>query len=63
MNYYEESHYRYLVGDMMIKRVFGTGDMALPDDFGVLVTKQNVNGHLEKQKRELFQYRQEHNLN
>lgn len=61
MNYYEESHYRYFVGDMMMKRIFG-GTTDIPDDFGVLVTRQNVALHLKDQKRELEQYLHAHNL-
>ncbi len=56
MNYYEESHYRYLVGDMIVKRIFGNGDVNVPKDFGVLVTRENVNEHTAKQKRELENY-------
>ncbi len=56
MNYYEESHYRYLVGDMIVKRIFGDSDIGLPQDFGVFVTKKNVNEHIKKQKSELDKY-------
>jgi hypothetical protein len=56
LNYYEESHYRYLVGDMIVKRIFGDGDINVPEDFGVLVTKKNVNEHIKKQKLELEKY-------
>lgn len=59
MNYYEESHYRYQVGDLIVARIFG-GTTPLPDDFGVLVTRQNVASHLEKQKIELDQYLKKH---
>jgi len=56
LNYYEESHYRYLVGDMIVKRIFGDGDINIPRDFGVLVTGENVNEHIAKQKRDLEKY-------
>jgi hypothetical protein len=56
INYYEESHYRYRVGDMMIERMFGGASTAAPDDFGVRVTRQNVRRHLESQKFELAEY-------
>jgi len=62
VNYYEEQHYRYRVGDMIIERIFGVDVAALPKDFGSLVTKQNVGQHLEKQKRELEQYLKSHSL-
>ena len=62
MNYYEESHYRYRVGDMIIKRIFGGGAVDVPDDFGVLVTRENVGRHVKQQKRELEQYLKARNL-
>jgi hypothetical protein len=62
LNYYEESHYRYQVGDMIISRIFGSGSVKLPDDFGVLVTRQNVGRHLKDQQQELTLYIRKHNL-
>lgn len=62
LNYYEESHYRYRVGDMIIERIFGGSVAALPEDFGSLVTKHSIGQHLEKQKRELEQYLKSHSL-
>jgi hypothetical protein len=56
MNYFEESHYRYRVGDMIINRIYGVGSLKAPDDFGVFVTRQNVAKHVENQKSELKQY-------
>ena len=62
VNYYEEVHYRYRVGDMIIERIFGGSVAALPEDFGSLVTKHSIGQHLEKQKRELEQYLKSHSL-
>lgn len=62
LNYYEESHYRYQVGNMIIARIFGSGAVKFPDDFGVLVTQQNVDRHLKDQQQELTKYLREHNL-
>lgn len=58
MNYYEESHYRYRVGDMIINRIYGIGPLKAPKDFGFFVTQQNVAQHVEKQKQELKRYLQ-----
>lgn len=55
-NYYEGVHYRYLVGNMIIKRIFDDGNIIIPVDFGVLVTKKNIHEHIQKQKRELQKY-------
>lgn len=47
--YYETSHYRPLVGDMIIKRIFHHGN----DDFGFYVTKENVINHLHELEAQL----------
>ena len=47
--YYETSHYRPLVGDMIINRLFNNGNA----DFGVYVTKDNVEEHLQKLDKQL----------
>lgn len=51
--YHETSHYREMVGDMMLKRMFGYPPVAVPADFGVLVTRQNINAHLAVLRRQL----------
>lgn len=61
MNYYEESHYRFRVGDMIIDRIFGTAKSS-PDGFGILVTRKNVESHLEKQKSDLDKYLKKYHL-
>ncbi len=63
LNYFDaESHYRYRVGDMIISRIFGGNAAYPPNDFGVLVTKESVSLHLEKQKSEFQQYLRTHKL-
>lgn len=56
MNYYDDSHYRYFVGDMIAERIFGHGKINVFDDFGILVTSKNVDDHNKKQKIELEKY-------
>ncbi len=51
--YYESSHFRPKVGDMMIARMFQDKSVFVPADFGVYVTAANAGGHLERQRREL----------
>lgn len=52
--YYETSHYRLIVGDMMLKRMFGyPSQVRVPSDFGVLVTKKNVDHHIKMLRRQL----------
>ncbi len=57
-NYYYTDivHFRPKVGDMMLKRIFGEPDVEVPRDFGVLVTSENVEEHLEflQRQRDLY---------
>lgn len=52
-NYYETSHYRPFIGDKMLARMFGSPKVAVPEDFGVLVTSKNVEEHIRQQAAEL----------
>lgn len=54
--YHETSHFREAVGDMMLARIFGQPRVPLPADFGVLVTKENVDAHIEQQRREIAHF-------
>ncbi len=47
--YYETSHYRPLVGDMIVNRLFNRGNI----EFGVYVTKENVEEHLQDLEKQL----------
>ncbi|NVN89340.1 MAG: hypothetical protein HXX11_01940 [Desulfuromonadales bacterium] len=49
--YYETSHYRPIVGDMLIRRFF-TSD----SNFGVLVTARTVERHIAQQRAEIQLY-------
>lgn len=44
--FYDESHFRNAVGDMMLARVFADGSIWVPEDFGALVTAENVEERL-----------------
>ena len=46
LNYYEASHYRPLVGDMILARILGHGEVQVLPDFGALVTPRNLDEHL-----------------
>lgn len=45
--FYDETHFRNCVGDMALARMFEDDSIWVPDDFGVLVTKENVTKHIE----------------
>ncbi len=51
--YYETSHYRYFVGDFIVARIFNDHSVAVPGDFGVFVTKSNIEAHLEAMRQSL----------
>ena len=56
LNFYDFSHCRFRVGDMMAKRVLNAGDASVPDDFGVRVTQDNIEAHLAAQRKDLDAY-------
>lgn len=50
--YHETSHYRMNVGQFMLARMFGWSTVRVPDDFGVLVTPDNIEKHLTELRRQ-----------
>ncbi len=64
-NYYEMSHYRPHVGEMIAARIFNNKSVNIPDDFGVYVNKNNIDAHLTKLREEISRYvlRKEYNSN
>jgi hypothetical protein len=44
--YYESSHYRPIVAQLVAARIFNDNSIDVPDDFGVLVNQSNINKHL-----------------
>ncbi|MCX7923710.1 MAG: hypothetical protein N3B21_17135 [Clostridia bacterium] len=47
LNYYEYSHYRVFIGDLIIARIFNYSETKVPTDFGVYVSKENIDMHLD----------------
>jgi len=52
-NYYETSHYRPHIGKLIAGRIFKDTNLSIPKDFGVWVTKENIDEHLENLKKEI----------
>jgi hypothetical protein len=52
-NFYNPSHYRLPIGDMMIARMLDDETTPVPVDFGVLVTSRNVEAHLQRLKEQV----------
>lgn len=44
--FYDSKHFRNCVGDMALARIFGDGSVYVPEDFGTLVTSENVEERL-----------------
>ncbi|MHA2038645.1 MAG: hypothetical protein ACW98X_19595 [Promethearchaeota archaeon] len=54
--YYELSHYRTIVGDLIICRIKNCTDVKVPNDFGLFITRENVNDLIKKQEERLIAY-------
>lgn len=47
-NYTDVSHYTIPVGNLILNRLFNYQEKTVPSDFGVLITPNNIESHLEK---------------
>ena len=56
INYYESSHYRENVGRLIAAKIFNDKSVEVPEDFGVLVTKDNIDEHLENLRKQIKEY-------
>jgi hypothetical protein len=50
--YYEDTHFTKQVGDLVLSKIFNNQQLLkdIPKDFGILVTKDNLNSHIESLK-------------
>jgi len=55
-NYYERSHYRPEVGELIAARIFNSKEVKVPNDFGKLVTKKNIKEYLNIRKEEILKH-------
>ncbi len=53
--YWDSSHITEIVGDWIVKRML-YDDEGVPDDFGVVLTPQNIENHLESVRRDRKRY-------
>lgn len=60
--YSESSHFKPIVGDMIMDRVFDYHHpgRSIPEDFGVLLTPASIQNHLAQTRAQQAIYRQEH---
>jgi hypothetical protein len=51
-NYIDDSHYRQEVGDLILNRILSYKDKKVPNDFGILLTPNNIEVHLTRIRAE-----------
>ncbi len=55
-NYYDESHLRDNLSEVVFAKIFNDLSIEVPKDFGVLVTKENIDQHLQNLKNQIKAY-------
>ena len=55
-NYWDSSHLRVEMTEQIMAKIFNDKAVAVPQDFGVLVTKENINEHLENLRKQIKEY-------
>lgn len=55
-NYYEKSHYLSNVGTLIAARIFNDKSIIVPTDFGIYVTKNNIDEHLKNMNEQIIDY-------
>ena len=55
LGYWEGSHYSRVTAEYVLERMFG-GNAAVPDDFGVLLTGENIDEHLRNIYQQHVEY-------
>ena len=58
--YWDPMHYKRAVGDMMLDVVFGRPAADRPENFGVRLTSENIESHLEQVRAARSHYRSTH---
>jgi hypothetical protein len=51
--FYEPNHYRGVAGDLILARIFNYNPPRVPPDFGILVTRDNVDEHLANLEKQV----------
>ncbi len=55
-NYWDSSHLRVELTEQIMARIFNDKSAEVTQDFGVLVTKENINEHLENLRKQIGEY-------
>ncbi|MGK7937639.1 MAG: hypothetical protein AB4206_17880 [Xenococcaceae cyanobacterium] len=59
-NYIDNSHYSPQAGDLVLNRILSFQTEKIPEDFGILVTSDNIESHLEQIRLAKEVWRKEH---
>jgi hypothetical protein len=59
-SYWDTVHYKTKVGDKILDRVFATNDNSSLSGFGVLLTPENIDSHIEQTRLDAIKYRKNH---
>lgn len=55
-NYWDSSHLRVELSEVIFARIFNDKSINVPEDFGVLVTKENIDSHLQTLRKQIREY-------
>lgn len=58
--YWEQSHYKKNVGQMILNRIISKDNIEYDDDFGIELTKKNISQHINKTRELMNKYIQSH---
>jgi hypothetical protein len=63
-NYWDSSHFKESVGDLVLDRMYGLNapGRVVPFDFGVRVTTSNIESHLAAVRQRQAEYRASHSV-
>ena len=59
-NYIDNSHYSLRVGDLVLSRMLSFQTDKVPEDFGIVVTSENIESHLNQVRLDREIWREEH---
>lgn len=59
-NYVDNSHYTPAIGELIVQRIFNQSTNNIPNDFGVLLTKENIEKHLAKIRQDNIIWQKNH---
>ena len=61
-NYIDNSHYSQYTGDLVLNKIFADRTNSVPQDFGVLIDRSNLESHLQQIKLDRQQWRENNPL-